>query len=138
VQRMGRDPGGVRSRMHYFYSQHYAEQKDSKQALEQLAQGAKADPTDADVLIAMYRVPNADAAWRANTKKLVKAAAEHFHDKVRENTQQMRQAAEPQREYYSRQLASMCNQYAWLVANTEGDFDEALRCSLQSLELRPD
>jgi tetratricopeptide (TPR) repeat protein len=26
---------------------------------------------------------------------------------------------------------------AWLVANTEGDVDEAIRCSKKSLELRP-
>ena len=29
------------------------------------------------------------------------------------------------------------NQLAWLVANTEGDQDEALKMSLKSLELRP-
>ena len=29
------------------------------------------------------------------------------------------------------------NQLAWLVSNTDGDYDEALRCSLKSLELLP-
>ena len=32
----------------------------------------------------------------------------------------------------------MYNQYAWLIGNTEGDFDEALKCSRKSLELQPD
>ena len=36
-----------------------------------------------------------------------------------------------------RKLASANNQLAWLVANTRGDFDEAVRCSHRSLELRP-
>ena len=31
----------------------------------------------------------------------------------------------------------LCNQYAWLVGNTEGDYEEARRCSHKSLELRP-
>jgi tetratricopeptide (TPR) repeat protein len=35
-------------------------------------------------------------------------------------------------------LATANNQLAWLVSNTEGDFDEAVRCSLRSLDLRPD
>ena len=32
----------------------------------------------------------------------------------------------------------MYNQYAWLVGNTEGDFDEAVRCARKSLELQPE
>jgi tetratricopeptide (TPR) repeat protein len=35
------------------------------------------------------------------------------------------------------QLALVHNQFAWLIANTEGDFDESLRCSRRSLELQP-
>lgn len=32
----------------------------------------------------------------------------------------------------------MCNQLAWLVGNTFGDYDEAVRLSQRSLEIRPD
>jgi tetratricopeptide (TPR) repeat protein len=35
------------------------------------------------------------------------------------------------------QLAVSNNQLAWLLANTDGDVDEALRCSQRSLELQP-
>ena len=35
-------------------------------------------------------------------------------------------------------LADLHNQYAWLVSNTEGDLQEALRASRRSLELSPD
>ncbi|MEX2025906.1 MAG: hypothetical protein WEH44_01375, partial [Pirellulaceae bacterium] len=34
-------------------------------------------------------------------------------------------------------LAQACNQLAWLVSNTTGDYDEALQCSLKSNELMP-
>ena len=34
--------------------------------------------------------------------------------------------------------AAAFNQYAWLVGNTAGDLDEALKCSLKSLELEPE
>ena len=34
--------------------------------------------------------------------------------------------------------ATANNNYAWLVGNTEGDFDEAIRCSRKSVELQPD
>ena len=33
--------------------------------------------------------------------------------------------------------ATSYNQFAWLVGNTEGDFDEALRYSKKSIELKP-
>jgi tetratricopeptide (TPR) repeat protein len=33
--------------------------------------------------------------------------------------------------------ANSYNQLAWLVGNTEGNYQEALECSLKSLELRP-
>ena len=35
-------------------------------------------------------------------------------------------------------VASNYNQFAWLVANTEGDLDKALKASQKSLELSPD
>ena len=37
-----------------------------------------------------------------------------------------------------RKLAGANNQLAWLVSNTVGDYAEAVRCSVRSLELRPD
>ena len=30
------------------------------------------------------------------------------------------------------------NEYAWLIGNTEGDFDEAVKCSFKSIELHPE
>ena len=139
VENSIRPQGAWISRMHYFFALDLLENGKLEEARKRLDDGAAADPTDADVLIAMFRAEKVDEAWRASTKKLIAAGAEHFRGQVRELTQQARQAPnEPTREIYNRQLASACNQLAWLVSNTEGDFDEALRCSQQSLELRPE
>jgi tetratricopeptide (TPR) repeat protein len=87
----------------------------------QLDQGLDAFPTDIDVLIAAYRLPHSTPEYHRNILDLVRKAG----DKSREDI-----AANPQE-------AINYNQLAWLIANTEGDFDEALKFSQTSLELSP-
>lgn len=138
-RRFYREPGSVRSRMHYFYAQHYLSVGDREKHREHLSEGVKNDPTDADVLIAMYRVPDADAPWRKNTLARIDAAVGHFRTEIKEYEQEYAQAqSQIMRDGVGRRLAMLHNQLAWLVANTEGDFDEALRSSQRSLELNPD
>lgn len=136
--RMRRDQGGVGSRMHYFYSERYRSEGNVEKQKEHLQKGVQSDPTDADVLIAMYRVDGADKQWRNTTRQRIKEAAKKFRDQIRQWEQEVASAAsEDVRAYYRRELAAANNQLAWLVGNTEGDYDEALRCSQRSLELRP-
>ena len=40
------------------------------------------DPTDADVLIALYRLPNQDADRQSRTKQLIKDAIQEWEDTV--------------------------------------------------------
>jgi tetratricopeptide (TPR) repeat protein len=135
--RLGRKPGSIVSRMHYFYSRDFAAKEDKAKVIEQLDKGIKADPTDADVLIAMYRAEAPNDEWRAGVIRRIEAASGHFRDQMEEYDRQVAQApSESVRNYAERQLASACNQYAWLVGNTMGDFDEALRASKRSLEIR--
>lgn len=139
VARSGREPEGIRSRFHYFYAEHYRAAGNVSKQTEELRKGAKQDPTDADVLIAMHRIPVADDPWRKETQALIRAATRSFREQIHECEQQVNEAPiEEARTLYHRQLAVALNQLAWLVANTEGDYDEALRCSLRSLELVPD
>ncbi|MCY2994150.1 MAG: hypothetical protein NTY19_40680 [Planctomycetota bacterium] len=139
VDSIGREPEGIRSRLHYFYAEHYKAADDVAKQIEELRKGAKQDPTDADVLIAMHRIPAADDAWRKETLTLILAATRSFREQIHEYEQQTNEAPiEEARTLYNRQLAIALNQFAWLVANTAGDYDEALRCSLRSLELVPD
>ncbi len=94
---------------------------------------------NADALIAMYRAKPPSDEWRQNVIKQIEAASGNFRDQIRVSSQRHAETPNgPQKEWAGRQLAAANNQLAWLVGNTEGDFDEALRCSQQSLELRPD
>lgn len=137
--RLGRSAGSIASRMHYFYSRDFAAKGNTSKAIEHLENGVKADPTDADVLIAMFHTEPPDETWRKMVLRRIEAATGNFRDQMEEYDQQLRQAqSEPTRSWATQQLASASNQFAWLVGNTEGDLDAALRGSQRSLELRPD
>ncbi|MCL4206910.1 MAG: tetratricopeptide repeat protein [Pirellulaceae bacterium] len=138
VRRIGREPGSIRSRMNYFYGEHLRSREQFAEQRERLEEGVKQDPTDADLLIAMYRASHADDAWRKTTLQRIQETAETFREQVRAGEQAVASADNEEiRSIYNRQLAGANNQLAWLISNTEGDYDEALRCSLRSLELRP-
>jgi tetratricopeptide (TPR) repeat protein len=137
--RAGRDPDGVRSRMNYFFACHYNEQKEFDKAKKALNAAVESDPTDADVLIALFRLPNLTAEERAEVNDKITSAADEFYDMVKDLRLNLQNANdEADRASISYRLSSACNQYAWLVSNTQGDFDEALKCSRQSVELRPE
>jgi tetratricopeptide (TPR) repeat protein len=133
-----RSPEGVIARMHYFYACHFHEQKDWSQERKHLGLAIESDPTDADALISMYRLPEADAAWKEKTQKAIEESTELFSKEI-EEWQQRYDAADNEQVQSgsSDQLSQACNQYAWLVGNTFGDFDRAVRMSHKSLELRP-
>jgi tetratricopeptide (TPR) repeat protein len=120
-QRRSRGLPDVHSRMFYYYACHYGAMKDHAKQLEYLDKAVEKDVTDADALIALYRLPNQDDARRKKTLELIRAAADEFRRQIQE---------EPG-------TSTPYNQLAWLVSNTEGDQAEALRCSLRSLELQP-
>lgn len=119
--RLGREPGGIISRMHYLYAMDQQDKGDLAKAQEHLDAAIQADPTDADALIGLYRLPNQEASRRARTSKLIKSAADLFRKQIQQSPDD----------------ATPYNQFAWLVGNTEGDYAEALRYSQKSLELSP-
>lgn len=115
------DPHATRARMHYFYACHEAQAGHRAEQIKQLEKGLAEDRTDADVLIALFRIPDLEPALREKTLRLITSASEDFR-------RQIQQAPDTPTAY---------NQLAWLVANTQGDRQEALRCSQKSLELAP-
>jgi tetratricopeptide (TPR) repeat protein len=118
----GRNPKEIRSRVFYYFACHWEANHDAAKQRDYLDKALAADPEDVDVLIACYRLTGQSPAYRAKIVGCIKKAAAALREQVAEDADS----------------ASACNQYAWLVGNTEGDLDEALRCSHKSLELQPD
>jgi tetratricopeptide (TPR) repeat protein len=109
------------ARYHYVLGCHFQQEHEVKRQREELVDAIKHDETDADVLIAMFRVADADDAWMADTRKRIQKLSKEIEEKIEENPND----------------SVAYNQWAWLVANTEGDFQKAVRYSRRSLELDP-
>jgi tetratricopeptide (TPR) repeat protein len=112
----------IRARMDYFYACHWQQQGDRQKQREYLDKAIASDPAELDTLIACYKLPDADAEYRKKTVELINKAAAA----MRREIEQM--PDEP----------SGYNQLAWLVGNTEGDVDEALRFAHKAIELSPE
>ncbi|HEV3415697.1 MAG TPA: tetratricopeptide repeat protein, partial [Pirellulales bacterium] len=115
-------PKSIRSRMYYFYACQYEATNDRPHQIEQLRLAIASDPKDADVLIALYHLPGQDAQARKQTLDLIRAAAAQFRVELNDDPDQY----------------SVYNEVAWLIANTEGDLDQALEYAHKAVELRPD
>ena len=135
-----RQAAGFHSRCHYFFAQNLHSLGKFNEERERLDQALAADPTDADVLIALYRIPNSDTAERKRVLTLIGKAASEFRLEIEKYQRELDRQATPGqlRTFLQGRLASANNLFAWLVSNTEGNLDEALQCSHRSLEIRPD
>ncbi len=109
------------SRKEYFLAQHHAARGKRAQQRQALEKGIQHNPTDADVLIAMYQLPGQDEAWKTQAFRKIEQACVIFRQNIEKSPDD----------------ATYYNQLAWLIANTVGNYDEALKCSLKSLELDP-
>ncbi|MCS7306878.1 MAG: hypothetical protein NZ602_17435 [Thermoguttaceae bacterium] len=115
-------PLSVQARMHYFYACHWEVQKNPSKQKQSLQQALKADPTDVDSLIACYRLSGEPPEWKSQIRSLIQKAVVFYREKIQEEPEE----------------ATHYNHLAWLIANTEGDLDEALRCAQKAVELSPD
>ena len=89
---------------------------------KRLEEAAKEYDKDPDILIAMYRVPGSDEAFKGLTRSRIKQLSQFTQTLIDEYPQYPG--------YY--------NQWAWLIANTEGDQQKAVEYSKKSLELAPE
>jgi tetratricopeptide (TPR) repeat protein len=134
-----RSPGEIISRMYYFLALDHLENQRVAEAKAALEKGADANAEDADLLIAMYRLPGADEAWKAKANKLIDDAASSFKATLDMLDARNTDLDTEQDTYETRYLqAVFCNQYSWLIGNTRGDLDLAIKLSHRSLELRPE
>lgn len=118
----GRKAGEVRARMNYFFACHWEAKEDLAKRRESLDKALKEAPDDVDVLIACYRLPEQTPEQHARVVELIQKVAAETRNLINEDPE----------------VATFYNQFAWLIGNTEGDLDEALKFSQKSVELKPD
>ena len=82
----------------------------------------EADPGEIDALIACYRLPDPTPEYRKQILDLINQAAAKLRAQIAKSPNQ----------------STPYNQFAWLIANTEGDYDRAIEYSKRSLILRPE
>lgn len=137
-ERARRRPETVIARMHYFFACHYRDQQDHKKEREHLEQAIAASDEDADVLIAMHRLAGADEAWQARTRERIETATTRLQHEIETLEMNLAQAgSDLDRTQLEDYVANLCNEYAWIVGNTIGDYDDAVKRSHRSLELKP-
>lgn len=131
------DAKEVMARYHLHRARSAAQKRLYSEQKAQLKTAAEFNVQDADVLIDMYRVEDTDPAWAELTKSQIDAASKQFEELLKQLEGDMGDALgnEPFRLTTKERIALVNNQYAWLVANTTGDFDRALAQSKKSLEL---
>jgi tetratricopeptide (TPR) repeat protein len=111
----------LRGRMNYFISCHWAQKGDTEKQREYVDLALKADPAEIDALIARHRLPDTDEEYRRKTKLMIEKAANELRQKILKAPQKA--------PYY--------NQWAWLVGNTDGDLNEALKYAQTALRISP-
>jgi tetratricopeptide (TPR) repeat protein len=109
----------LKARYHFYLAGQHRAAKDWKQERTALEQALRFDREDSDVLIAMYRLPETDDKFKDDVRKKIADLARTYQQKI---------DAAPN-------YAPNYNQWAWLISNTEGDFQKAIRYSHRSLEL---
>jgi len=112
-------PEEIAARYHYYRACQFKQEKDWSRARGELELAIKFDPNDADVLIDMYRLPETTDAWREMTRQRIRKLTDQFQREIEQNPSD----------------ANPYNQWAWLISNTEGDFQRAIRYSHRSIEL---
>ncbi|MEL6108966.1 MAG: hypothetical protein AAFU85_23400, partial [Planctomycetota bacterium] len=91
------------------------------------------DPRNIDILIKMFHVKDpADSEWGRYVSNQIAQDVSRRKRKIGQYEVEFKRSRD------GRFLAEELNQYAWLVSNTEGDFEDALKSSLRSLELTDD
>jgi Flp pilus assembly protein TadD len=113
---------GIEARRYFYLACVDEQRKDYEAQRAHLTQAAEKYDEDPDILIALYRLPTGTDDQRQAVTATIRRVAGDIQAEINEfPTEQV---------YY--------NQWAWLIANTEGDQQKAVEYSLKSLELAPD
>ncbi|RCS40765.1 hypothetical protein DTL42_25725 [Bremerella cremea] len=133
---------GALARVYLFRAIYREQQGKFKEAQADLLTALKHDEDEADVLIAAYRLGKKDEMWQTKAKEHIDhtlAFYKPYIDRFQEQYEffKKNRRGDDVMGAQSSQMARYCNQYAWLVGNTYGDFDHAIAASQLSLALQP-
>ncbi|TWU23161.1 Tetratricopeptide repeat protein [Novipirellula galeiformis] len=111
------------------------QQGDPESAKPMLEKAYQLKPDNIDILISMYQLEQDDPAWTAKVDALLEQSIRRTMQEITSIEVMMKQKARFQPSGF--ELAKALNQHAWLVSNTKGNYEQALRYSIRSLELKP-
>ncbi|MCX7403692.1 MAG: hypothetical protein NTY87_11470 [Planctomycetia bacterium] len=117
LQQLGRDPRSVKSRMYFFESCAALAKGDTIAQRKALEDSLRAYSKDVDSLIAIYKFPDNTPEQHAKSVARIKESLAHIQSEI--------DAVPDDTNGY--------NEYAWLVANTEGDLKKATQYAKHSL-----
>ena len=138
LERSGREEGAIKSRMHYFLALDFLAKGNAKLAEENFRLSLEEDTENIDAMISLYRLSTQTAEARKKTLADLHELIQQSQKEIDVHKQELTDSDTPNEQtYYRIRLAKDYNNYAWLVSNTEGDFDSAIRSSHESLKLRP-
>jgi tetratricopeptide (TPR) repeat protein len=131
-------PKQAKAQMYYYFGRHWESQGDRKKQREFMEKAFKEDPTDSYAVIGFYQLPD----LTPEEKGRCKAASQKLADSFREAMQSEQSEQSPNEDpipapYLTSREASLCNGLAWLLVNTDGNFDEALKHAKRAVELEP-
>ena len=106
----------------YFLACHAESLGEYQQQRKHLDAAIRSNPENPDVLIAMYRAKNADEAYRKSTIARIKKSSKKLENEIRQNPD----------------IPHNYNHWAWLISNTEGDYEKSVAYSLRSLTVKPE
>jgi tetratricopeptide (TPR) repeat protein len=112
-------PNFLRAKMFYYLAAHAGSQNNPTEQRAQLNKAVELDHEELDVLIALYRLGEVDPTRRATLQGYIKEVVDDCRAAIDE-------APDEPANY---------NELAWLVANTEGDVDDAVRLSQKSVDI---
>jgi tetratricopeptide (TPR) repeat protein len=124
AQRLNRDAlplttREIQSQKHFYYACHWQSQNKPAKQREALEKAFLLQPDNIEVLIAYYHLPGNTPEVRRKIKEQIAQYADELRSSI---------IAQPSDH-------GNYNEYAWLIGNTEGDLDEALKFSQESLKL---
>ncbi len=95
------------------------------------------EPENVDAIVGLYRLSLTDKEKERLRRELANLIAKD-RVKIRAEEEQLKLSSPGDRASYSGRLAMLCNNLAWLIANTEGSKEEALFLSRKACNLAPE